>query len=72
MHRIPLVSKLIQMLEMDASWVEIYGISGELHIPQSPASDDALREPIETVQKVWTFELFVERINHRATGTPKP
>ncbi|KAJ3896581.1 trafficking protein particle complex subunit 10 [Lentinula edodes] len=51
MHRIPLVSKLIQMLEMDASWVEIYGISGELHIPQSPASDDALREPIEIVQK---------------------
>ncbi|KAJ4488048.1 trafficking protein particle complex subunit 10 [Lentinula aciculospora] len=52
LHRIPLVSKLIQMLETDASWVEIYGISGELHIPKSPSSDGALREPVEVVKKM--------------------
>ncbi|KAJ3796702.1 trafficking protein particle complex subunit 10 [Lentinula aff. detonsa] len=52
LHRIPLARKLIQMLETDASWVEIYGISGELYIPGSPAPDDALREPIEVVKKM--------------------
>ncbi|KAJ3845286.1 trafficking protein particle complex subunit 10 [Lentinula raphanica] len=52
LQRIPVVRKLIQLLEADASWVEIYGISGELHIPGSPASDDVLREPAEVVKKM--------------------
>jgi hypothetical protein len=40
------------MLETDASWVELYGISGELHIAGSPASDEVLQEPIDAVKKV--------------------
>ncbi|KIK59816.1 hypothetical protein GYMLUDRAFT_261811 [Collybiopsis luxurians FD-317 M1] len=50
-QRIPLVRKLIQMLETDANWVEPYGISGELHILGSPESDDPLRDALEVVKK---------------------
>ncbi|CAA7265369.1 unnamed protein product [Cyclocybe aegerita] len=32
-HRIALVSKLIDALESDAAWVELYGITGELVVP---------------------------------------
>ncbi|KAF5391403.1 hypothetical protein D9757_001971 [Collybiopsis confluens] len=49
-HRIKLVKKLIQMLETDASWVELYGIAGELHIPGSIPPEDPLREPLEVVK----------------------
>jgi len=51
-HRIPLISKLIKMLETDASWVEMYGISGELHIAGSPGSDDILQDPVDAVKKM--------------------
>lgn len=53
------------MLETDASWVELYGISGELHIAGSPASDDVLREPIDAVKKV-SYESLSS-----ATNSPK-
>ncbi|KAJ3509402.1 hypothetical protein NLJ89_g5241 [Agrocybe chaxingu] len=32
-HRIALVSKLIDALESDAAWVDLYGITGELVVP---------------------------------------
>ena len=33
-HRVTLISKLVQALEHDATWVELYGITGELKVPK--------------------------------------
>ncbi|KAK7467047.1 hypothetical protein VKT23_004109 [Stygiomarasmius scandens] len=50
-HKILLHAKLIEMLESDASWVEIYGISGELNVPGVIDVPEELRGPIEEVKK---------------------
>ncbi|KAF8061615.1 trafficking protein particle complex subunit 10 [Lyophyllum atratum] len=38
-HRVTLVSKLVEALEHDAGWVDLYGITGELKIPGTPQGD---------------------------------
>jgi hypothetical protein len=35
-HRVTLVNKLVEALEHDAGWVELYGITGELNVPKIP------------------------------------
>lgn len=34
LHRDLLVDRLVQALESDASWVELYGVTGELIVPE--------------------------------------
>ncbi|THU92186.1 hypothetical protein K435DRAFT_829706 [Dendrothele bispora CBS 962.96] len=51
-HRTQLHAKLIEMLESDASWVEIYSISGELDVPGSIVAPGELHEPIEKTKKI--------------------
>jgi trafficking protein particle complex subunit 10 len=51
MHKIALHAKFIEMLESDASWVEIYAISGELNVPGMIDISEELREPVEEVKK---------------------
>lgn len=38
-HRVTLVSKLVEALEHDAAWVDLYGITGELKVPGMPKND---------------------------------
>ena len=47
-----LVAKLVQALEGDASWVELYDIAGELAVPTIPEVDTALREPLSRAMEV--------------------
>lgn len=44
LHRELLINSFVQALEKDASWVQMYGITGELIVPDLPRSDDAVAE----------------------------
>lgn len=50
--RIVLVSKLIDALESDAAWVEMYGITGELVVPPSTKEDGELNDLLKEARKV--------------------
>lgn len=49
--RTVLVSRLVNALESDAAWVEMYGITGELAVPQinegDPEFDDLMKEAVK-------------------------
>ncbi|KAF8911173.1 trafficking protein particle complex subunit 10 [Gymnopilus junonius] len=61
-HRITVVSKLIDALESDAAWVDMYGITGELNVPE-PAKLDKQSGEIS--------DLFKERLaEHRHPESP--
>lgn len=49
--RVVLVNRLVEALEQDSTWVEMYGISGELDVPQVfgelGEADEPLREAIK-------------------------
>ena len=49
--RTVLVSKLVNALESDAAWVEMYGITGELAVPQFSAVEpefvDLMKEAVK-------------------------
>ena len=49
--RIVLVSKIIDALESDAAWVEMYGITGELLVP-STRDDGEHAELLQEARKV--------------------
>jgi hypothetical protein len=36
----PLVNHLVEALGSDASWVELYGVTGELIVPEMPQDSD--------------------------------
>lgn len=38
-HREVLINTFVQALEKDASWVELYGVTGELNVPALPDSE---------------------------------
>ncbi|KAG5647176.1 hypothetical protein DXG03_001133 [Asterophora parasitica] len=53
-HRVIIVNKLIEQLELDAGWVDLYGITGEVNVP-SKSSDGAASETsqlFETAKKL--------------------
>ncbi|PPQ67646.1 hypothetical protein CVT25_012674 [Psilocybe cyanescens] len=50
-QRIIVVSKLIDALESEAAWVEMYGITGELVIPKTAKRDDEADELLEEARK---------------------
>lgn len=47
----PLVSHLVEALGNDASWVELYGVTGELIVPEMP-QDAEFGEKLAIVKKV--------------------
>lgn len=47
-----MIDKLVQALETDASWVELYGVTGELVVPRVAASDDELGAGLKRVLEV--------------------
>ena len=47
-----LVNRLIEVLETDATWVEMYGITGELHVPALIGDIGELSGPLSEVKKV--------------------
>lgn len=47
-----LVSKLVEALELDADWVELYGLSGELIVPGDIEIMGQLEEPLERLRQV--------------------
>ena len=51
-HRIILVSKLIDALESDAAWVDMYGITGELVVPNSLKEEGEIGELLKKARKV--------------------
>jgi hypothetical protein len=51
-NRIILVGKLIDALESDAGWVELYGITGELIVPITHDEEGEIGELLEKVKKV--------------------
>ncbi|KDR81848.1 hypothetical protein GALMADRAFT_240099 [Galerina marginata CBS 339.88] len=50
-HRIILVSKLIDALESDAAWVDMYGITGELVVPEIQQQDDEIAGLLKEARK---------------------
>jgi hypothetical protein len=64
-NRIILVGKLIDALESDAGWVELYGITGELIVPITQDKDDEIGELLEKVKKVRiTDDCLISMFNH--------
>ena len=47
-----LMSKFVQALEGDASWVDLYGITGELVVPKLSHPDTELTEAFERTAEV--------------------
>lgn len=47
-----LVNKLINALESDAAWVDMYGITGELVVPETPPDGEDDADLLEDVKKV--------------------
>lgn len=57
-HYVSLINHLIQALGNDASWVELYGVTGELVIPDMPQdSDSDFGGKLLTVKEVSHFSL---------------
>jgi hypothetical protein len=48
-HRKILIGRLIEVLESDAAWVEMYGITGTLHVPTLSSDEGELSEPLSKV-----------------------
>ena len=51
-HRQDLTDKLVQALETDASWVELYGVTGELAVPGITPSEDEFGAGLRQVMEV--------------------
>ncbi|KAG6918038.1 hypothetical protein DXG01_016893 [Tephrocybe rancida] len=49
-HRATLINKLVEALENDATWVDLYGITGELRVPSTP-KDEANEETTKFLEK---------------------
>ncbi|KAG5732737.1 Trafficking protein particle complex subunit 10 [Termitomyces sp. T112] len=49
-HRAALINQLVEALEGDAGWVGLYGITGELKVPDTP-KDAANKETAELLKK---------------------
>ncbi|KAF5386686.1 hypothetical protein D9615_001912 [Tricholomella constricta] len=53
-HRVTVVNKLVEALEHDAGWVDLYGITGELNVPSTP-QDDVDEETCQLLDKAKTL-----------------
>ncbi|PPR03937.1 hypothetical protein CVT26_001142 [Gymnopilus dilepis] len=50
-HRITVVSRLVDALESDAAWVEMYGITGELNVPELRKKEELSEEVAELLKE---------------------
>ncbi|KAH7915010.1 trafficking protein particle complex subunit 10 [Hygrophoropsis aurantiaca] len=50
LHRQAFISKLVEYLESDAEWVPLYGITGELNIPDSLKFDGELEDTFHSIR----------------------
>jgi ribosomal 30S subunit maturation factor RimM len=46
---------MVEALELESSWVETYGVSGELNIPSSSNDQEDLVEPLRELKEVAIF-----------------
>lgn len=53
LHREAIVNKLIEALETSVTWVDLFGVTGELVVPGQ--AEDELKEPFELVKEVHAF-----------------
>lgn len=53
-HHVILVNKLVDALESDAAWVELYGITGELIVPDIHKEQDDIGELLKKARQVNT------------------
>lgn len=51
-HHIILVGKLVDALESDAAWVELYGITGELIVPDIHKEQGEIGELLKKTRQV--------------------
>jgi hypothetical protein len=51
-ERVGLVNRLVEVLEQDSAWVEMYGMSGELNVPEVFGELGKADEPLRQVMKV--------------------
>ncbi|KAJ7285957.1 trafficking protein particle complex subunit 10 [Mycena rebaudengoi] len=51
-ERVGLVNKLVEALEQDSAWVEMYGMSGELNVPEVFGELGPNDEPLRQVMKL--------------------
>jgi hypothetical protein len=51
-HHIILVGKLVDALESDAGWVELYGITGELIVPNTHEEQGDIGELLKKARQV--------------------
>ncbi|KAG6873160.1 hypothetical protein C0992_008986, partial [Termitomyces sp. T32_za158] len=56
-HRTALITQLVEALERDAGWVDLYGITGELRVPETP-KDEANEETAELLTKAKEVRTF--------------
>ncbi|KAJ7063184.1 trafficking protein particle complex subunit 10 [Mycena amicta] len=54
-ERVELVNRLVEALEQDSTWVDLYGVSGELMVPETIGelshADDPLRQVIKLLRE---------------------
>lgn len=51
-ERVSLVNRLVEALEQDSAWVDMYGVSGELNVPEVFGELGEADEPLSRVIKV--------------------
>lgn len=52
-HRVTLISKLVKLLEHDATWVDLYGLTGQLNVPAiEEKEEDDISELLVQAKKV--------------------
>lgn len=57
----PLVNHLVEALGNDASWVELYGVTGELVVPEMPQDSD-FGEELGVVKAVSQIVLSLQSV----------
>lgn len=56
---IPLVNHFVEAFRVDTSWVELYSVTGELHVPEVP-QDSAFGDKLSTITKVSQYILLLQ------------
>ena len=55
-----MIDKLVQALEAEASWVELYGVTGELVVPGITPVDDEIGSGLHEVMEV-SLQVYTQR-----------
>ena len=63
-----MIDKLVQALESEASWVELYGITGELVVPGITLTDDEIGSGLRQVMEVSSYHVLACSAEHKLTN----